>query len=316
MATKEAVDDEGSGPDVDQELPTSKRPLTGYDILRFQGQFNMQRADVIYALAVTNPIMLTRAMSSRKALEFSVELLLRMYLKKPGPAPWRTFSPSEGLEMVYGDVLKLFAGTEHEAEAQKVCERRMVQCFGRHSTTAYRWFEMEGRSKQVVARVLAKLSEIGGSEDYAARRDMLEGIARQMYHVRGTKALDEPLPTLEHPPQPRRRGPVPGSRRKPREDGAAAATAAAKEEARKQNLMHDLAKLMKHHNVTPEDLRGLAGGHKAPAAAHAPAPAVRAARQPAAKAPARKASAAGKTVSRPGKPAAKGGRASAGRKPR
>ena len=256
---QEVLQGEEDLPEVDINLPITKRPLTGYDIQTFQAHFDMQRADVIYALAITNPIMLSRAMETRQPLEFSVELLLRLYFKKPGPAPWRVYSPAEGLTMIYGDVLKLFEKTEHEEEAAKFCERRLVQCFGRHSTTAYRWFDMDGRSKQVIARVLAKLSEEGGQKDFKVKRDLLEDIVRTMYRLRGASALEESLPTRAHPPLPRRRGPVPGSKRKPRAraDAAPEAAVADAQSASSPDLKQKLAQFLKDNGATQGDLLSL-----------------------------------------------------------
>jgi hypothetical protein len=235
------VEVEREGTVVDLNLPPTKRPLTGFDLQSFQAKFNMTKADLIYALAITTPLMLNKQMESRTELDFPVELLLRLYDRHPGPAPWRSISPAEGLEFLYGDVLKRFQDTEHGDEAKNVCERRMVQCFGRHSTTAYRWFDLEGRSKQVVARVLAKLSEF---EDHVEARETLEGIARLMYRVRGDASeLTEPLPTQEHPPVRRKRGPVPGSKR----------AAAPAQDARKSQLA-EVKKLMEQYGVTADQI--------------------------------------------------------------
>jgi len=219
--TQELDDDdkeEGAGLiEVDLNLPSDKRPLTGWDMQTFMAKHNLGRLDVTYALAITTPLVLNKMMESRKSLGFSVELLLRLYDKVPGPAPWMKMTPNEGLELIYGDIMRMFEDTIHAEEARRVCERRMVQCFGRHITTAHRWFKLEGRSRQVVERVFAKLSEVGvglvQDEACLQRRDLFEDISLQMHRVRGGVGFVEQLPTLDNPPLKRNRGPVKGSKR-------------------------------------------------------------------------------------------------------
>lgn len=201
-------------------IDVALRPMVGQDIERFASRHHLQKVDVIYALCIQGSAQYNTILRE-DSIPFATELLIRLYDKVPGHAPWKNVSAEEAFEILYGDVLRKFAGTEHEKEARLALYRRITACFGRSVYTAYRWLESggaestkRGNSKRTIQKVFAKLSVLDNP------REVLEAIARQMLKVRKIDLdVTYPLPTLENPPVKKRRGPIPKNRAATAEGG-------------------------------------------------------------------------------------------------
>lgn len=197
---------------INLSLDTSKRPLAGPDVERWQAKHRLMRHDVIYALGLQN-VAKYNALLRSSEVGFATELLIRLYDRFPQHAPWTTVTPKEAFEIIYGDVLRDFEGTPFAKDVRLALYRRMTQAFGRHVSTAYRWDQSDGNAKISVKKIL---SIVCGQSN---PRDALEATVRQMFKVRGKDFDAEvPLPTRDSPPQPRKRG------RRARQDPPAQAT--------------------------------------------------------------------------------------------
>lgn len=199
----------------------SARPLSGQDLWRFRSRHQLQTHDAIYALGIQNSAIYNKLskITSPDKLPFVLEMLIRLYDRHPGHAPWGEVTAMQAFDRIYGEHQRMFRGTSHEKEARLALYRRFTALFGRSVFTAYRWLESDGKGKQAVNKIFQKLLTLENP------RKVLEDIAKLMYRVRGVD-LDQmcPLPSLENPPAPRRRGPL---SKKEREAQAAAAFAAA-----------------------------------------------------------------------------------------
>lgn len=207
----------------------SARPMSGQDLWRFRSRHQLQTHDAIYALGIQNSAIYNKLskISAPDKLPFVLEMLIRLYDRHPGHAPWGEVTAMQAFERVYGEHQRMFRGTSHEKEARLALYRRFTALFGRSVFTAYRWLESDGKGKQAVNKIFQKLLTLENP------RKVLEDIAKLMYRVRGVD-LDQmcPLPTLENPPAPRRRGPLPKAEREA-QVAAAFASAAAKPVAKK-----------------------------------------------------------------------------------
>lgn len=205
--------------DLDPDI--SNRPLSGQDLVKFRARHGLQTVDAIYALGLQNSATYNKLSALRppEKLPFALEMLIRLYDRHPGHAPWGEVTATQAFERLYGDVQKQFKGTEHQEDARLALFRRATALFGRSVYTAYRWFQSDGKGKQVISKIFQKLASLENP------RKVLEDIARQMYRVRGYE-FDRlcPLPTLENPPLPRRRGPLPKHLREQQRDAVSALT--------------------------------------------------------------------------------------------
>ncbi len=191
-------------PKIDPSIDMSKRPMTGRDIDRFRGRHHMQTVDVIYALCIQNSAAYNRVVRA-PVLSYEMEMLIRLYDMHPGHSPWKLLEPKQAFNMLYGDAMEQFRGTEFEEEARLALYGRFMAACGRSIYTAYRWIEKDGNCKRGIAKIFAKLSVLDDP------RQVMEGLARSMYRFRNVD-FDEymPMPTLANPPQPKPRGPTPG----------------------------------------------------------------------------------------------------------
>lgn len=201
----------------------STRPMSGQDLWRFRSRHQLQTHDAIYALGIQNSAIYNKLskISAPNKLPFVLEMLVRLYDRHPGHAPWGEVTAMQAFERVYGEHQRMFRGTGCEKEARLALYRRFTALFGRSVYTAYRWLESDGNGKQAVNKIFQKLLTLENP------RKVLEDIAKLMYRVRGVD-LDQmcPLPTLENPPAPRRRGPLPKAEREAQAAAAFALTAA------------------------------------------------------------------------------------------
>lgn len=189
---------------IDLQLDPSKRPLAGLDIDHFRSRHELQTVDVIYALCIQNSAAYNKIVRVPH-LSYTMEMLIRLYDLYPENAPWKSITPNQAFDILYGDVVEQFRGTEFENEARLALYRRFTAACGRSIYTAYRWIKSGGNSKRGITNIFAKLSIIDNP------RQVLETLARSMYKSRGVIDFDDycPMPTLENPPLPKRRGPPP-----------------------------------------------------------------------------------------------------------
>ena len=260
---------------IDILLDVSKRPMTGKDVERFQARHNLSINDTIYALCIQNsakfnevcrlPILKpdpdnpeVEVRAASEALPFTLELLIRLYDESPGHASWTQVTPQAAFDALYGSVAKDFAGSSLAKDVRLALYRRFTGAMGRSIYTAYRWVQSHGNAKAQVGKVFGKLMAVKDP------REMLERLAKLMYQTRRL-SLDEmyPMPSLEVPPTPRKRGPPKGSRKAPL-TAERAVLAAQKRDAAKQ------ARLTKKRAATKDakDAKAIA---KAPKARKAPA---------------------------------------------
>ena len=187
--------------EIDTALPLNKRPMTGIDVVNFKSRHGLDSSDVIYALAIQNSVRFNQ-MCRLPALPYTTELMIRLYDEYPNNPPWTRITPQNAFEMLYGSVVKEFNGSPAAQDVRRALFRRFTQAIGRSIFTAYRWVQDEGKAKPQMTRIFAKLTTVPNP------REALERIARLMYQ---TRKLDFdalfPLPTLDNPPVPARRGP-------------------------------------------------------------------------------------------------------------
>lgn len=188
---------------IDMGLDPSKRPLAGLDVDYFRSRHELQTVDVIYALSIQNSAAYNKVVRDTY-LSYNMEMLIRLYDLYPENAPWKLIEPTQAFDMLYGDVVEQFRGTEFEKEARLALFKRFTAACGRSIFTAYRWIESGGNSKRGITNIFAKLSILDNP------RFVLETLARNMYKVRGVDFDSySPMPTIENPPKPKRRGPPP-----------------------------------------------------------------------------------------------------------
>lgn len=215
---------------VDIVLDVSKRPMTGKDVERFAARHSLTINDAIYALCIQNSAKFNEV-CRLPALPFTLELLIRLYDESPGHASWTQVSPKAAFDTLYGSVAKDFAGSPLAKDVRLALYRRFTGAMGRSIYTAYRWVQSHGNAKAQVGKVFGKLMAVKDP------RETLERLATLMYRTRRLD-LDElyPMPSLEEPPTPRRRGPPKGSRKAPLSPEQALAASQKREAAKQERL--------------------------------------------------------------------------------
>jgi hypothetical protein len=204
---------------IDLRLDRSKRPLAGLDIDYFRSGHELQTVDVIYALCIQNSAAYNKIVRE-PFLSYTMEMLIRLYDLHPGHSPWKLIEPTQAFDILYGDVVEQFRGTEFEKEARLALYRRFTAACGRSIYTAYRWIQSSGNGKRGITKIFAKLSILENP------RLVFETLARSMYKARGVD-FDAffPMPQIDNPPKPKRRGPPP---RAAKAEAAASMAAAVK----------------------------------------------------------------------------------------
>lgn len=194
------------------------RPLTGKDLAEFRIQNGVRKRDAIFALGIPNFVNYTKICKTPGALPIEKELLIRLYDQYPRHVAWRTIQPKQLFEMLYGDLMAKFVGTEHETPARLALYTRIMACFGRSPSTAYRWFEgpelgendSGGRAKVEILMLMNLLSTMENP------REVFEALARQTLACRGLDLETRfPLPDPSNPPPVRKPGrkPNPNSKK-------------------------------------------------------------------------------------------------------
>ena len=205
---------------MQQEFDHIQRPLKGPDIESWRTRHGLNMDDASYALGIAN---YKKKLSTPGLLDFSLELLMRLYDENPQHGSWprARIGLRDLFEALYGDALIAFKGTDHQVTARVDLQERFAKLFGRSKGRAYRWLDENGvdasitsKSQDVVQFILANLSQV---EDPAST---FERLGSFVWKLRG-EDIDQlcPIPTLQNPPVREKRGRKKGS--KIRSDGQA-----------------------------------------------------------------------------------------------
>lgn len=191
------------------EAPTSSdnRPFRGLDIVQFQGRHKLDKDDVCYYLGIRH----LAKKCGEPQLEYSLELLMRLYNENPTPPPFRKdrITLPVLFELMYGKNLAAFNGTEYEVEAKVDLQNRFSMLLGRSKGRAYRWLSndtIEAGTHSDVLSILGKLTQVKNPGE------TLERLGRHIWSLRGID-IDArfPIPTLKNPPFRRPRGRKPAA---------------------------------------------------------------------------------------------------------
>lgn len=169
------------------------RPLTGRDLSEFAKDLGIPSSELGAALGIQNDYNLAKMMKGATVVPFEVEVLVRIYLEHPSPAPWTKRTPKAVFEELYGPTMRLFSNEIDRAYARIACFNRFTAAMDKSSSTAYRWVAGEegGKARLPVALLLRKLMSLNEP------RETLERIARLVHKVRGGDYdLRAPLPQV------------------------------------------------------------------------------------------------------------------------
>lgn len=184
----------------------AQRPLTGVDIPRFQGRHGLDKDDVTYYLGIAH----YNKKCQQPSLEYSLELLMRLFDENPSPPPWKRdrMTIRDLFNLMYGKKLEVFKGTEHEVEAKVDLQNRFSKLLGRSKGRAYRWLDEDaikaGASARTHSDILGILGKLTQCADPA---ETLERLGKFTWGLRG-EDIDElfPIPTPKNPPKREKRG--------------------------------------------------------------------------------------------------------------
>lgn len=203
-----------------EDQSVTDRPLGGVDIPRFQGRHGLDKDDVCYHLGISH----YQKKCSKPLLDYSLELLMRLFDEDPSPAPFKRdrMSLPELFDLMYGKQLAVFAGTVYEVQAKVDLQNRFSKLLGRSKGRAYRWLDASAikagaaRTHSDIIGVLGKLTQRPDPGE------TLERIGSYIWALRGVDIDKEfPIPTRRSPPKRGKRGRRPISR-----EGAPEGTAA------------------------------------------------------------------------------------------
>jgi hypothetical protein len=188
---------------ADQSL--TDRPLGGVDIPRFQGRHGLDKDDVCYHLGISH----YQKKCSKDELDYSLELLMRLFDEDPTPAPFKRdrISLPALFDLMYGKRLAVFAGTEHEVEAKVDLQNRFSKLLGRSKGRAYRWLDataIKAGSARTHSDIIGVLGKLTQRPDPG---ETLERLGSYIWALRGVDIDKEfPIPTRRNPPKRGKRG--------------------------------------------------------------------------------------------------------------
>lgn len=182
------------------------RPLSGMDIVRFQGRHGMDKDDVTYFLGIAN----FKKKCGEDQLDYALELLIRLFDEDPTPPPWKKdrLRLPDLFQKMYGKKLEVFKGSEYEVQAKVDLQNRFSKLLGRSRGRAYRWLDEAairgGTSSRTHSDVLGILGKLTQAKNPG---ETLERVGRLVWALRG-EDIDEtfPIPTLRNPPKRGKRG--------------------------------------------------------------------------------------------------------------
>lgn len=195
------------------EFDHIRRPFIGPDIENWRTRHGLSLSDATYALGLPN---YKKKIMTPGWLDYPIELLMRLYDEDPQHGAWprSRLSLPELFEMMYGDALRVFIGTELEKAARVDLQARFAKLFGRSKGRAYRWLDQKeidasitNRTQEVVQAILGKLTQVKNPGQ------TLERLGAFAWTLRG-EDLDRhfPIPTADRPPYREKRGRKAGSR--------------------------------------------------------------------------------------------------------
>lgn len=199
------------------ELPSNSvhalRPLTGMDIPRFQGRHGLDKDDVTYYLGIAH----YNKKCSEPQLDYSLELLMRLFDEAPSPPPWKKdrLTLPQLFDMMYGKRLAAFAGSDFEVEAKVDMQNRFSKLLGRSKGRAYRWLDENAIKAGAAARTHSDILGILGKLTQCANpAETLDRLGAFVWGLRG-EDIDAkfPVPTLRDPPKREKRGRRPNALR-------------------------------------------------------------------------------------------------------
>jgi hypothetical protein len=192
---------------VDMTKPRDKRPLTGYDIHQWAGEFGLNKYKAANALGFRNANHYDEQCKKRGALDHEVEVLLRIYRDHPGPGAWHAIELKDLFDQMYGAYLAPFMTMPDTLTYAKVdLQTRFTKLFGRSGSRQYEWLEARDgeRRSEPNMRMEALLCKLATFSDPGP---ILEKYARQVLALRGVKLDTEfPIPTPERPPKREKTG--------------------------------------------------------------------------------------------------------------
>lgn len=199
---------------------SENRPFRGMDIVQFQGRHKLDKDDVIYYLGIRH----LAKKCAEPRLEYSLELLMRLYNENPTPPPFRKdrITLPQLFDSMYGKQVAAFVGTDFEVEAKVDLQNRFSKLLGRSKGRAYRWLNtdtIEAGTHSDVLGILGKLTQVKNPGE------TLERLGRLIWSLRGEDIDAQfPIPTLKNPPFRRPRGRKPAAEKALSGDDAKGAT--------------------------------------------------------------------------------------------
>lgn len=156
-----------------------ERPLTGRDLDVLCRRFLLNPSEFASALGLQNRFQFTKLLKRAEVVPYDVEMLARLYIKSPSPAPWERHSAEQAFQEMYGPLVESFSYVpEERAYARTLFYTRFTAAMDRSGSTAYRWVETKGDSRLVVSLFLRKLMSLKHP------RETLEELARLVHKNR------------------------------------------------------------------------------------------------------------------------------------
>lgn len=202
---------------IDEKEHPSRRPLCYRDLLTYfhSAVFkpcNLPIGDAAHALCISsanrfNTLTRKEAYANRP-LPRLMEVLVRVYLEDPSPAPWTAYGPDDLFVAVYGSLLDRFdEGSVHYSAARKMLYDRFAVLLGRTVYRQYSW----ARGREASRDVRCLCAKLMVAKD---PRELLERIGGHVLSLRGIDLEKTyPLPDPRHPPEPKKKGPKKGVKR-------------------------------------------------------------------------------------------------------
>lgn len=211
---------------VDLTKPRDRRPLTGLDIEQWRGENGLGKYDAAHALGFRNTNHYNEE-CRQPLLRIETELLLRIYERYPGARAWDKFKLPELFELMYGQYLRPFVGTDLETYARVDLAERFTKLFGKSPARQYEWLntkkEKAPSANAYIDAILSKLKTVPDP------KKVLESTAQHCLALRGIDLdLEFPIPTPRNPPTREKTGRRPDTDKqvRPKEGGRASKVAA------------------------------------------------------------------------------------------
>ena len=164
--------------------PIHSRPLIWKDLPKFAARHSRSSMEMMYDLGFNTTFQYTRAANKAEVVPFDLELLIRILDAYPSSCQWKKTTPSQALDLIYGDMLTPYVDMpEEDAVMRMVMGHRLAAILDRSVTVLYRWLTDAGASSRRVINILSKAEAMGN--DPESRRTAFEGIALPAWRLRG-----------------------------------------------------------------------------------------------------------------------------------